>query len=209
MTMLLMPKATAIWLIDHTALTFEQIGEFTGLHALEIQALADGEIAPGMHGLDPVQNGQLTQEEIRRCEQDANARLALAKRNMPEPEVRSKGPRYTPLARRAEKPDGIAWLVKHHPELNDSQITRLVGTTKTTITAIRNRSHWNFANLTPRSPVELGLCSQAELSREIQTALKAGRKPAEKAAGAHGTAAAGGESKAAGLANFGLSWPGL
>ncbi len=205
MTMLLMPKATAIWLIDHTSLTFEQISEFTGLHGLEIQALADGDIAPGMHGLDPVQNGQLTLEEIHCCEQDATARLKMAKRTMPEPEIRSKGPRYTPLARRAEKPDGIAWLVKHHPELNDSQITRLVGTTKNTIAAIRNRSHWNFANLTLRSPVELGLCNQLELSREIQIALKAGRKPVEKAAGTSHPAPS--ESKTA--SGIGLSWPGL
>ena len=177
MTKLLMPKATAVWLIDNTGLTFEQIAEFTGLHSLEIQAIADGEVAGGMQGLDPVQNGQLTAEEIERCEADNSQFLKIAKSDIPQPVVRHKGPRYTPVSKRADKPDGIAWLLKHHPELNDAQIGRLIGTTKPTIAAIRDRSHWNSANLRPRSPVELGLCNQAELSTEIQKAIKAGRQP--------------------------------
>ena len=177
MTKLLMPKATAVWLIDNTGLTFEQIAEFTGLHSLEIQAIADGEVAGGMQGLDPVQNGQLTAEEIERCEADNSQFLKIAKSDIPQPVVRHKGPRYTPVSKRADKPDGIAWLLKHHPELNDAQIGRLIGTTKPTIGAIRDRSHWNSANLRPRSPVELGLCNQAELSTEIQKAIKAGREP--------------------------------
>ncbi|RED53908.1 DUF1013 domain-containing protein [Aestuariispira insulae] len=180
MTKLLMPKATAVWLIDNTTLTFKQIGAFVGLHSLEIQALADAEVAPGMQGMDPVQNGQLTTEEIKRCEADATAMLKMAKSDIPQPVVRHKGPRYTPVSKRADKPDGIAWLIKHHPELNDSQISRLIGTTKPTIVAIRDKTHWNTENLRPRSPVELGLCSQQDLSTEIQKAIKAGRQPLEE-----------------------------
>lgn len=180
MTKLLMPKATAVWLIDNTMLTFEQIADFTGLHSLEVQALADGDVAPGMQGMDPVQNGQLTAEEIKRCEADSSARLRMAKSDMPQPVVRHKGPRYTPVSKRADKPDGIAWLLKFHPELNDTQIGRLIGTTKPTIAAIRDRTHWNSANLKPRSPIELGLCSQVDLAAEIQKAIKAGRKPLEE-----------------------------
>lgn len=180
MTKLLMPKATGVWLIDNTMLTFEQIAAFTGLHSLEVQALADGDVAPGMQGMDPVQNGQLTNEEIKRCEGDPTARLQIAKSDMPQPVVRHKGPRYTPVSKRADKPDGIAWLLKFHPELNDTQIGRLIGTTKPTIAAIRDRSHWNSANLKPRSPIELGLCSQIDLATEIQKAIKAGRQPLEE-----------------------------
>lgn len=175
-----MPKATAVWLIDNTTLSFDQIGDFVGLHSLEIQALADGEVAPGMQGLDPVQNGQLTAEEIKRCEENGAERLKMAKSDIPQPVVRHKGPRYTPVSKRADKPDGIAWLIKHHPELNDSQISRLIGTTKPTINAIRDKTHWNSDNLRPRSPMELGLCSQVELSTEIQKAIKAGRQPLEE-----------------------------
>ena len=180
MSKLLMPKATAVWLIDNTTLSFDQIGDFVGLHSLEIQALADGEVAPGMQGLDPVQNGQLTAEEIKRCEENGAERLKMAKSDIPQPVVRHKGPRYTPVSKRADKPDGIAWLIKHHPELNDSQISRLIGTTKPTINAIRDKTHWNSDNLRPRSPMELGLCSQVELSTEIQKAIKAGRQPLEE-----------------------------
>jgi hypothetical protein len=176
----LMPKATAVWLIDNTGLTFEQIGEFCGLHELEVQALADGEVAPGMHGIDPVQGGQLTAEEIARCEADPDAALVMVVSDMPQPVVRHKGPRYTPVSKRADKPDGIAWLAKHHPELADAQIGRLIGTTKPTITAVRDRSHWNSANIRPRSPVEFGLCTQEEMAIEIDKAIKAGRKPLDK-----------------------------
>lgn len=180
MAKLLMPKATAVWLIDNTGLTFDQIGTFCNLHALEVQAIADGEVAGGMQGIDPIQAGQLTRTEIERCEADASANLQLAERDIPEPVVRHKGPRYTPVSKRADKPDGIAWLIRHHPELADAQIGRLIGTTKPTIKAVRERTHWNSANLRPRSPVELGLCSQEDMSIEIDKAIKAGRKPLEQ-----------------------------
>ena len=143
MVKLLMPKATAVWLIDNSGLTFEQIGDFCGLHELEVQAIADGEVAPGMHGINPVQSGQLDAEELKRCEADPDARLQVAKSDIPQPVIRHKGPRYTPVSKRADKPDGIAWLVKHHPELADAQINRLIGTTKPTVAAVRDRSHWN------------------------------------------------------------------
>lgn len=180
MAKLLMPKATAVWLIDNTGLTFEQIGDFCGLHELEIQAIADGEVAPGMHGIDPVQGGQLSAEEIKRCEGDADAQLKLSVSDIPQPVIRHKGPRYTPVSKRADKPDGIAWLAKHHPELADAQINRLIGTTKPTVIAVRDRTHWNSANIRPRSPVELGLCTQEELAIEIDKAIKAGRQPLEQ-----------------------------
>jgi len=177
----LMPKATAVWLVDNTTLTFDQISEFCGLHALEIQALADGEAGGGMQGLDPVQAGQLTREEIKRCEADPAAKMALAKSDIPMPKVRHKGPRYTPVSKRADKPDAIAWLLKHHPELTDAQVGRLIGTTKPTINAVRDRTHWNSQNLRPRSPVELGLCGYEDMRQAIDKAIKAGRKPADPA----------------------------
>ena len=129
MTQLLMPKATAVWLIDNTALTFDQIGDFCNLHPLEVQAIADGEIGAGMQGYDPVVNAQLSREEITRCEADSEGRLEMAASNLPQPTARTKGPRYVPVARRGDKPDAIAWLVKHHPELSDAQIGKLIGTT--------------------------------------------------------------------------------
>ena len=149
MAKLLMPKATAVWLIDNTTLTFDQVAEFTGLHMLEVQAIADGEVAPGMQGMDPVANGQLTAEEVARCETDQTARLQILVSDLPEPVIRQKGPRYTPVSKRADKPDAIAWLLRHHPELSDAQVGRLIGTTKPTIQAIRDRSHWNSSNLRP------------------------------------------------------------
>lgn len=174
----LMPKATAIWLVDNTTLTFEQIAAFCGLHKLEIQAIADGEVMGGMTGMDPVANGQLTKEEIARAEADADHRLQLAQSDIPAPVARPKGPRYTPVSKRQEKPDAIAWLLRHHPELSDAQIGRLIGTTKPTINAVRDRSHWNVANLRPRSPVELGLCSHMELTEAVEKARKSGRRGA-------------------------------
>lgn len=170
MSRVLMPKATAIWLIDNTALTFAQIAAFTGLHDLDIQSLADGEGSIGAQGLDPVRNGQLTAAEIARCEGDPTARLVQSKSVLPQPVTRSKGPRYTPMSKRADKPNAIAWLVKTHPDLNDAQICRLIGTTRTTIAAIRARSHWNYTNLQPRSPVDLGLCPQTDLDHEVAQA---------------------------------------
>jgi hypothetical protein len=170
MTQLLMPKATAVWLIDNTALTFEQIGDFCNLHPLEVQAIADGEIGAGMQGYDPVANAQLSQEEITQCEADPQARLKMASSNLPQPTARTKGPRYVPVARRGDKPDAIAWLVKHFPNLKDAQISRLIGTTKPTISAIRDRSHWNMAAITARDPVGLGLCNRQDLDKEVKRA---------------------------------------
>ncbi|UCH75647.1 MAG: DUF1013 domain-containing protein [Rhodospirillales bacterium] len=171
----LMPKATAIWLVDNTTLSFEQIAEFCGLHILEVRAIADGEVMGGMAGMDPVANGQLTKEEIALGEADENHRLRLAESDIPQPVSRPKGPRYTPVSKRQEKPDAIAWLLRHHPELSDAQIGRLIGTTKPTINSVRDRSHWNIANLQPRSPVELGLCTHMELTEAVQRARKTGR----------------------------------
>lgn len=174
MTQLLMPKATAVWLVENTALTFDQIAAFTGLHGLEVQAIADGQSAVGMKGWDPVANGQLTQAELDRCAGDPATRLVIAKRDTPEPVARSKGPRYTPIAKRQDKPNAVAWLLKHHPELSDAQISRLIGTTKPTIQAIRDRTHWNIQNIKGQDPLQLGLCTQPELNAALQ---KAPRKP--------------------------------
>nr|WP_298687494.1 DUF1013 domain-containing protein [uncultured Dongia sp.] len=178
MTQILMPKATAVWLIDNTALSFEQIGAFTNLHPLEVQGIADGEVAVGIVGQDPIGNGQLTAEEIKRCEDDVSANLKMAKSDIPQPLTRTKGPRYTPVSKRQDKPDAVAWLIRHHPELSDAQVSRLIGTTKQTIAAIRDRSHWNAANLRPRDPVLLGLCTQTDLNASILKARKAAGKPA-------------------------------
>ena len=176
MSLPLMPKATAVWLIDNTGLSFDQIAEFCGLHPLEVQGSADGEVAMGIQGMDPIVSGELTRAEIVRCEADGTARLAMAKSDLPQPSKRTKGPRYTPVAKRQDKPDGIAWLVRHHPELKDSQVARLIGTTKTTIQAIRERSHWNSPNIRPRDPVLLGLCTQVDLNAAVDKARKAAEK---------------------------------
>jgi hypothetical protein len=178
MRTLLMPKATAVWLVENTTLTFLQIGEFCNLHELEVQAIADGEVAIGIVGLDPVANGQLTKAELERCEADPNAKLQLAKSDIPQPVARQKGPRYTPVSKRADKPDAIAWLLRHQPDLSDAQIARLIGTTKPTISAVRDRTHWNSSNLQPRSPVEVGLCSHMELREAV---IKASAKAAKRA----------------------------
>ena len=170
MTQLLMPKATAVWLIDNTALSFDQIGAFCNLHPLEVQAIADGESGVGIQGYDPILNGQLTRQELDRCEADPTAKLVLAVSDLPTPNRRTKGPRYVPVARRGDKPDGIMWLVKHHPELKDSQIVKLIGTTKDTIAKIRERSHWNIANITAKHPAMLGLCRQEDLDSAIEKA---------------------------------------
>ena len=167
MAQLLMPRATAVWLIENTALSFHQIAEFCHLHELEIQAIADGEVATGMVGMDPVASGQLSQVEIDRCSADSSARLQLSAPDIPMPASRTKGPRYTPVTKRGDKPDAIAWLLKHHPELSDTAITRLVGTTKPTINAVRDRTHWNSANIKARDPVLLGLCTQSELNEVV------------------------------------------
>jgi hypothetical protein len=170
MTTPLMPKATAVWLVENTALTFQQIAEFCGLHELEVQAIADEEIVSGMSGLDPILNGQLTKEEVDRCQGDPNARLQMKVADIPLPVQRSKGARYTPIAKRQDKPDGIAWLLKYHPELTDAQISKLLGTTKSTISAVRDRTHWNTSNIRARDPVDLGLCSYTDLNAAVEKA---------------------------------------
>jgi len=165
-----MPKATAVWLIENTSLSFKQIAEFCGLHELEVQGIADGEVATGIQGLDPIATNQLEKEELERGQQDPKHRLRLKRQDLPQPAKRTKGPRYTPVAKRQDKPDGIAWLLRNHPELKDTQIAKLIGTTKTTIQAVRDRSHWNSANIRPRDPVLLGLCSQSELNQAVAKA---------------------------------------
>ncbi len=169
---LLMPKATAVWLVDNTALTFDQIGDLCGLHMLEVKSIADGDSAQGIKGLDPIQNGQLSREQITNAEADPDVRLKLLEPKVKVPELKKKGPRYTPVSRRQDRPNAIQWLVRNHPELKDSQIIRLVGTTKTTIAAIRDRTHWNSANLQPLDPVTLGICSQIDLDMEVAKAAK-------------------------------------
>ncbi len=174
----IMRKATAVWLVDNTTLSFKQIADFCGLHDLEVQGIADGEVAVGIKGFDPIVNNQLTQEEIERCE--ANSRESLVLKSIPEAvgERKRKGPKYTPLSKRQDKPAAIAWLVKNHPELTDAQIGKLVGTTKPTINSIRERTHWNIANIVPIDPVALGICSQIELDEAVEKMAK--RLPAEE-----------------------------
>lgn len=171
-TQLLMPKATAVWLVENTSLTFEQIADFCKLHHLEVQAIADGESATTIKGLDPVSTGQLSREEIARVEADPNARLKIADPKVRVPATKHKGPRYTPVSRRQDRPNAILWLLRNHPELKDAQIMRLVGTTKPTIESIRNRTHWNANNLQPLDPVSLGLCSQINLDFEVEKAAR-------------------------------------
>ncbi len=165
MALPLMPKATAVWLVENTTLTFVQIADFCGMHTLEIQAVANGEVANGIIGLDPTANGQLTRGEITRCEADGSARLKLSQSEIQE--TRPKGARYTPVSKRQDRPDAIAWLIKHHPYLSDVQICNLIGTTKPTILAVRERTHWNAVNIKPRNPVTLGLCSEADLEKQV------------------------------------------
>ena len=169
----LMPKATAVWLVENTSLTFDQIAEFCKLHPLEVKGIADGEVATGIKGHDPIASGQLTREEIAEGEKNPERRLALAVAKVRLPEFKKpRGARYTPLSRRQDRPNAILWLLRNHPELKDAQIMRLVGTTKSTLQAIRERSHWNSANLQPMDPVTLGLCSQIDLDFEVNRAAK-------------------------------------
>lgn len=179
MTLPLMPKATAIWLVDNTTLTFQQIADFTGLHELEVNGIADGEVGQGIKGFDPMVNRQLTIEEIRRCEADPKLRLRLMKNPAAEGETKRRGPRYTPLSKRQERPAAIAWLVKFHPELSDGAIAKLVGTTKPTIQSIRERSHWNIANIAPVDPVALGMCKQSELDAAVAKAVARADRPGD------------------------------
>ncbi|MDI9350275.1 MAG: DUF1013 domain-containing protein [Candidatus Symbiobacter sp.] len=166
MSLPLMPKATAVWLVENTSLSFEQISRFCGLHILEIQAMADGEVGIGLQGIDPILNGQLSQAEIDRCQADHGASLNLLNNQLPEPS-KMIGMRYTPISKRQDKPDAISWLVKTWPDLTDGQIQKLIGTTKNTIQAVRNRTHWNITSIKPRHPVTLGLCTQAELEAVV------------------------------------------
>jgi hypothetical protein len=169
MNLPLMPKATAVWLIDKTALTFEQIAVFCGMHPLEVQAIADGEVAQGIVGYDPVANGQLTEQEIHLCEAEPQRVLQLAPTANPLPK-RSKGGRYTPVAKRNDRPDAILFLLRSFPQLSEAQISKLLGTTKETIQKIRDRKHWNSANIKPRDPVILGLCTQTDLNAMVEQA---------------------------------------
>ncbi len=180
----LMPKATAVWLLDNTALTFDQVADFCKLHPLEVKAIADGDAAQGIKGLDPIQTGQLTREQISEAEANPEIRLTITapKVAIPSSERGKKGPRYTPVSRRQDRPNAILWLVRNHPELKDSQIMRLVGTTKSTIAAIRDRTHWNAAALAPMDPVTLGLCSQIDLDFEVNRANKEKPVPADTGA---------------------------
>ena len=167
MSLPLMPKATAVWLVENTALSFDQIADFTGMHELEVQAIADGEVAVGIVGVNPVTNGQLTQEELDRAQTDPKNKLKMNKSDIPIPRARAKGARYTPVSKRQDRPDAISWLLKHHADLTDAQLSRLIGTTKPTILSVRDRSHWNAANIKPQNPVTLGLCTEAELEKAV------------------------------------------
>jgi uncharacterized protein len=166
-----MPHATASWLVDNTSLSFDQIADFCGLHILEIQAIADDTAATKLTGRDPVRAHELTMDEIEKGQKDPNYALKMQKG--PEQVRRTKGPRYTPVSKRQEKPDGIAWILRNHPEVSDGAIGKLIGTTRTTIAAIRDRTHWNIANIVPKDPVTLGLCSQRELDALVAKAAKA------------------------------------
>ena len=181
----LMPKATAVWLVENTRLTFEQIAAFCGLHLLEVKGIADGDVATGVRGLDPIGAGMLTREELARCEGDPSSRLVVAKSIANELKPSNKKePRYTPLSKRQDRPDAIAWLLRNHPEISDQQICRLLGTTKTTVQSVRERTHWKSQEIRPRDPVLLGLCQQIELDEAIA------RAKAEQAKGDGGNKAA-------------------
>lgn len=173
----LMPKATAVWLVENTTLTFEQIGAFCGMHALEVQGIADGEVAVGIKGMDPTASGQVTMEDIKRCEDNSQEHLHLAPTARQYLKTKVKGSRYTPVSRRQDKPEALAWLLKFHPYIPDSQLVKLIGTTKNTINAIKNRTHWNISNIKPKDPVILGLCSQTQLDETVHR-----YRPADQAA---------------------------
>jgi len=178
---LLMPKATAIWFIENTALDFEQIADFTGLHTIEVEALADEEVGRGIVGRDPVKNNELAQEELDKAIADSTYRMKIlrSRTDLPAVKIRAKGPKYTPVSKRSDKPDAIAWIIKNHPEVSDAQICKLVGTTKPTIASVRDRSHPNSTTLKPRHPAELGLCTYQELEKASEKGLRAqGKDPA-------------------------------
>jgi len=181
-TDILMPKATAVWLVDNTSLTFDQIADFCGLHPLEVKGIADGEVARDIRGADPIANGQLNREELDRAEKDSKYRMKAQKsRHAEYLKPQKKGPKYTPVSRRQDRPDAIAWFLRNHPEITDSQISRILGTTKATIDSVRNRTHWNSANIKPVDPVTLGLVLQLELDEVVRKAAdKKARDDAKK-----------------------------
>jgi hypothetical protein len=179
---LLMPKATAVWLVENTAQTFEQIAGFTGLHYIEVQALADEDVGRGIVGRNPIEHGEVSQEELDKANSDDSYIMTLAKSDLPPVKIRSKGPKYTPVSKRGDKPDAISYLLKHHPEITDAQLARLIGTTKPTINSIRERTHSNISEIKPKHPVDLGLCTYAELEAASQKGLKAQGKNAEEIA---------------------------
>ena len=177
----LMPMATAVWLVENTALTFDQIANFCNIHPLEVKGIADGDVAQGIRGMDPIMSGELTRIELESAELDVNHELKLNISPINLPEIKTKKQKkYTPLSRRQDRPSAIAWLVRNHPELRDSEVIKLVGTTKTTIDSIRSRSHWNIGNIQPQDPVVLGLCSQIELDRIVLKASKRQEKISQK-----------------------------
>lgn len=178
-TTLLMPKATGVWLIENTALSFRQIADFIGVTEIEVEALANEDIGRGLVGRDPVEHNELTKEELERCQADPDARLVAKKNDLPSVKQRSKGPRYTPVSKRADKPNAIAYIVKHNPEISDAQICKLVGTTKPTIKAIRERTHANISNIRPQHPADLGLCTYQEYEKAVDKGLRAQGKDPE------------------------------
>ena len=184
MNLPLMPKATAIWLVENTSLSFKQIANFCGMHELEIKGIADGEVGAGIKGLNPITNNQLTKEEIEKCSNDTDLELEIIVNEIStKTEQSKKKKKYTPLSKRQDRPDAVYWLIRNHPELKDSQIARLVGSTKSTIDAIRNRTHWNMTNIRPQDPIGLGLCRQIELDEAIDKAersMKRAQKKKEK-----------------------------
>ncbi|PHS20709.1 MAG: hypothetical protein COA85_13960 [Robiginitomaculum sp.] len=183
MASILMPKATAVWLIDNTSLSFDQIARFCALHALEVKGIADGDVAAGVRGLDPIGAGQLTRGEIEKAEADPGYDMqAVTPKHADKMVQKRRGPRYTPLSRRQERPDAIAWMIRNHPEVSDAQIGKLIGTTKTTIEAVRTRKHWNSSNIKPVDPVSLALCRQIDLDAVVAKASAKKRKMDEKAA---------------------------
>ncbi len=177
---LLMPKATAVWLVENTALSFEQIGAFTGLHAIEVQALADEEVGRGIVGRNPLDHGELAQEELDKAAADSTYVMKAARNDLPSVKMRARGPKYTPVSKRSDKPDAIAYIVKQHPEISDAQICRLLGTTKPTIEAVRDRTHPGSSTIKARHPVDLGLCTYAELEAASRKGLKAQGKTDEE-----------------------------
>jgi uncharacterized protein len=184
MTTLLMPKATAVWLVENTSLTFDQIAAFCTLHPLEVKAIADGEAATGIKGFDPIMHGQLAREELDKAQADPSHKIKMLVSNVRLPEAaKRKGPRYTPLSRRQDRPNAILWLLRSHPEMKDAQIMRLVGTTKSTIASIRDRTHWQSATLSPLDPVTLGLCTQIDLDFEVNRSAKGRPQIVEEDAG--------------------------